>query len=316
MYTYKKIAIIVLGAFSAVAAVLGLKRKAASRDHTWPKIHFSWVGLRKTIFGIMGDMGKHNTGVLASGIAYNAALAFFPIFAASLAIATIVITPEQVASVVQTVNDYLPKDIAGLISTQLEAQAGRYGGNVVIAIVAISISLIGASGAIEGIIRSLNAVYGVVETRNPVKMRAISLIFLLAGLVIMATVAGLLLVDEYMVGLGVPLLLVQAVDLMRWPLLFVIMIFAFTSLYRYGPNRPKARWRWASWGAVFAAVLWLIATAALFAYSRYFPAFSESYTLFAGIVVLMIWFNLSATALLIGGHINARLERHAGVHLG
>ena len=155
--------------------------------------------------------------------------------------------------------------------------------------------------------------YGVVESRNIVKMRIISLALLLCGLVLMGLIAGLLVVDDYMIAWGVPVWLVDLVGTLRWPLLFVIMSFAFASLYRYGPNRPKARWRWASWGAVVATLLWLVITSILYAYTRYFPSFSESYTLFAGIVVLMIWFNLSATALLIGGHINVRLERHTGL---
>lgn len=313
--TRNKIVLIARGVGSAIATAIGLRRTSKSGNPLWPRIHFSWKGAWRTAMNLLDDMNTHNTGVLAGGMAYYASLAFFPTFAASLAIASIVISPEQAASAIESVNQYLPRDIAGLVSTQLETQTGRYGGNIAIAVVAIAISLFGASGAVENTIRSLNVVYGVKETRNIVKMRALSLALLLAALVVLAIVTSLLIVDEYMIDWGVPSWLVSVVDTARWPLLFIVMSFAFASLYRYGPNRSKAKWRWASWGAVVATLIWLVVTAGLFAYTRYFPSFSESYTLFAGIVVLMMWFNFSALALLIGGHINARIEHHTSIHL-
>lgn len=258
----------------------------------------------------MGDMNKSNTMLLAAGIAYFCALAFFPLLTVGLAIASVLITPEQVEAVVAQVNLYLPSDIASLVTSQIETQTGRFGGNIIIAVIAIAISLFGASAALENTIRSLNVIYGVKETRNVVHLRVVSIVALIVGLVFMALVIALLVIDEYMIYLGVPAGLIVIVDTIRWPALFIIMATAFTLLYRYGPNRPRIRWRWASWGAVAATVIWLAITIGFFAYMRLVPTFGASYALFAGIVVLMIWFNFSALALLIGAHINARIEKH------
>lgn len=253
-------------------------------------------------------MNAGNTMTLAAGIAYFAALAFFPLFAASFAIASIVIAQEQVATVVRELNVYLPQDIAALITAQLEAQSGKSSGNFIVAIIAIGIAVFGASAAVENTLRSLNIAYGVRETRSLVKLRGVSIVVLVLALVFAACIALLLIVDDYMIGWGVPASLVEVIGVVRWPLLLVMVSWGFAALYRYGPDRPRAKWRWASWGATIATALWLVATSGLFLYTRYFATFSESYTLFAGIVVLMVWFNLSALALLIGAHINARLE--------
>lgn len=247
---------------------------------------------------------------MAAGIAYFCALAFFPLFTVSLAFASLAISPEQTEAVVEQINTYLPADIASLITSQLQTQSGKFGGNIIFAAVAIAISLFGASAALENTIRSLNVIYGVKETRNMFHLRAISLLALAVGLIFMALVISLLVIDEYMITLGVPELLVTTVDVVRWPLLLLIMVTAYTLLYRYGPNRSRIRWRWASWGAITATLIWFVITIGFFAYMRLVPSFGSTYAIFAGIVVLMIWFNFSALALLIGAHLNARIEHH------
>lgn len=307
----KKYAGIIAGAVGTVGAffaVFKLRGKQEKRFAARSPFHLPWTSHRAVVGQVFGDMGTSNTSVLAAGIAYNAALAFFPSFAATLAIASIVIPPDQVADVVQQVNVYLPQDIAGLVSIQLEAQAGNHSGNIIVATIAILISLFGASAAIESTLRSLNVAYGVQETRNIVKLRAVSLLMLIAALLVAMIIAVLLVLDDYMAGWGVPIWLVETIGVVRWPLLVAIMSVVFAALYRYGPNRPRTKWRWVSWGAAIGTALWLLVTVLLFLYTRYFSSFSESYTLFAGIIVLMMWFNFSALALLIGAHVNARLE--------
>lgn len=269
-----------------------------------------FVSLRKLLVQVMGDMNRSNTMVLAAGVSYFAALAFFPTFAAALAIASVVVTPDQVASVVEAINVYLPKDIASLISIQLDTQTnGGQGGNIAVALAAIGISLFGASAAIENTLRSLNVAYGLIESRNPVKLRMLSVWILLSAIPFAAVVMVLLVIGDYMIGWGVPSGLVVAVELLRWPLLVIMVSCLVAILYRYGPSHRSSEWRWASPGVMVATALWTCVTVGFFVYMRLFPSFGNSYTVAAGIVVLMIWINVSVLALLVGAHVNARLEK-------
>lgn len=306
--TRKKKTAVGLGVIGAIATWLHLRPRRSHKPSARSPFHLPWRSHRSVVREVLGDMNDGNTMVLAAGIAYFAALAFFPSFALALAVASIMITPEQVAAVVRDINVYLPPDLAGVVTTQLEAQAGKFGGNLVIAVIAVVISLIGASAATENTLRSLNVAYRVRETRNLVKLRALSVLVLLLALLFAVVVAALLIVDDYMVGWGVPATLVDVISVLRWPLLLVLVSWACAALYRYGPNRPRAKWRWVSWGATIATALWLVTTAILFAITRYTATFQASYTLFAGIILLLVWFNFSALALLIGAHVNARLE--------
>lgn len=112
-----------------------------------------------------------NIGVLAAGAAYFATLAFFPLVAASVAIAALIISPVEINDTVAALKTYLPADIASLISTQLEAALDNRGGNIVVATVAIAISLFSVSGAMQNMIKATNATYSVKETRNIIKLR-------------------------------------------------------------------------------------------------------------------------------------------------
>ncbi len=274
----------------------------------WHKKQTTRQHIRQVLGKLLGDMNQANTMTLAAGIAYFAALAFFPSFAAMFAIATIVISPEQAAAIIENVNAYLPSDIAGLVTMQLEVQGDKFGNNIIFATVAIVVALFGASAATENMIRALNVAYGTTETRNLIKLRLLSMVVLVCTLLLVIVVMLLLVIGDYMVDWGVPHELVLLVALIRWPLLLVMISGAFALLYRYGPDKPRAKWRWVSSGALLATGLWLIVTLALFAFARYSTMFSAAYTLFAGIVVLMMWFNFSALALLVGAHINRRQE--------
>jgi uncharacterized BrkB/YihY/UPF0761 family membrane protein len=45
--------------------------------------------------------------------------------------------------------------------------------------------------------------------------------------------------------------------LLRWPILGIAFVIALAVLYRYRPSRHEPRWRWVSWGAVLATIVWL-----------------------------------------------------------
>lgn len=246
--------------------------------------------------------------ILAAGIAYYATLAFFPLVAGSVAIAALLISPAEIHDAVAALETYLPKDIATLISSQLEAALDNRGSNIIVAIVAIALSLFSVSGAMQNMIKATNAIYGV-KARGFVKLRLRSIVMTAAAIALGFVVIAMLLINnDILNGIGAPLILGTLITYLRWPVLIALVAGTLAVFYRYGPNRPKARWQWVSWGAVVATLLWVAVTVLFFIYTRYFANFSDTYSLFAGIIVLMIWLNLSAFIFLIGAEVNHRLE--------
>ena len=250
-----------------------------------------------------------NINMIAAGISYFSSLAFFPLIAAAVAIAFLAITPEQIETLFTSLEGYLPPDVASLLSEQLSKQASSDKGNLLVAIGAILVSLFSASGAIDKLIKGLSIAYDTEETRGFVKLKLLSIALTLAGILIGFVIVGLLALNNSILGaVGIGGVTAWIILALRWVLLIVIISLVLAALFRYGPDRPTAKWQWVSWGAIAATILWLLGTIAFFVYVQYFANFTQSYSIFAGIIILMMWLNLSALIMLIGAQVNHRLE--------
>lgn len=249
------------------------------------------------------------TGILAAGVAYFATLAVFPAIAAAVAILSFVVSGPHLEKVFQSIETYLPSDIGHLIATQLDAALKNPSSGILIIIFGILISLFSLSGAVTNIISAANAIYDVDETRKFIKIRLISLGFIISGGIIGLIIVGLLVLSEsFLVSLGVPHFMAVAIIILRWVFIAAIVAFFLAVFYRYVPDRKNPHWQWVTWGSCIATVIWLLGTTAFFIYARYFAHFTQSYGVLAGIIVLMTWLNLTATAVLIGAQINFGLE--------
>ena len=250
-----------------------------------------------------------NLPMLAAGVAFFATLAFFPTLAALVSIFSLAADPQQLQNAVQAAEAFLPRDLAELINTQLRASAGRPAANLFAAILAIAIALWSASSGTQNLIKATNEAYDVDESRGFVKLKLISIVLVLAGVVVGIPLIFLVaLQGEWLIALGAPTWLANSFLVLRWVLIAVLMSVALAAFYRYGPDRRDAKWQWVSWGAAAAIVIWLIGTLLFFLYAQNLGNFSKSYGIFAGIIVLMTWFNLSAFIFLLGAQVNHRLE--------
>jgi membrane protein len=257
-------------------------------------------------------LGNKNLSIFAAGIAYFSTLAFFPLLAAGVAIAAFIIDTHQVEAIIRSMSDYLPSDVANLVGTQLKNLSKNDGGSLLYAIIAILISLFSASSATENLITATNTAYSVKETRGFIKMKLISFILTLGALAMAFILAPILVVTpDFLVRIGVPSFIANTLVVVRWILALIIISIALAAFYRYGPNRKNPRWQWVSWGATAATTIWLIGTALFFLYVQNFAKFNESFGVFAGIIILMSWLNLSALIFLIGAEVNHRLENKA-----
>lgn len=305
----KKTAIIG-GLFDFLAA--SIKRRELIQlepSHGTDSRRLSWSEW-KTVLAATGEaIGDKNLPTLAAGVAYYSTLAFFPFLAAAVAIAALLISPEQLEALVKSVQLYLPADIAEVIVSQLQNLVSKRADNYLAAAIAIAIALFGASGASKSLVTASNVVHGVKESRGWLTQQAWGIAWTIAGLVFGGVIAALLAVNATMLGyLGMPEWGVSALLYGRWLLMLLVSMGGLAVFYRHGPNRHRLRWRWINWGAAIATLLWLAATALFFVYVQNFANYTQSYSLFAGIIALMIWMNLSALIVLVGAEINHQCE--------
>lgn len=260
----------------------------------------------KPLLDFMAAMSDKNVSVLAAGIAYFTLLAVFPAMAAGMAIALFILEPSQIQTIMTGLEQYVPKEITDMLSAVLGRQAGQ-GSNLIMAILGITLALFGASGAADNTMRSLNALFDKKETRNIVRLKLQSIAFTVGTIILAGTVAVLLLLSyDQLVFWQIPEWWALFLSILRWPLMIILINLGVGLLYRYGANRERTAWRFTTVGAATATGIWLAVTVAFFFYVQNFASLTQSYSIFAGIIALMIWFNLTAMAILIGALVDVR----------
>lgn len=249
-------------------------------------------------------------GILAAGIAYYSTLAFFPLAAASVAIAALFVSDGNLHVLLHMLEQYLPSDFAKLVGSQLETALANETSNGLVAIIAIAIAFFTASSAMKNLVKASNVAYACDESRSFVKLRLTSIVSTIMLFICGVIVMGCLFVDSALLeSLGLTHIMAVILSLGRWIAIIILVAATLAAFYRYGPNRPNPHWQWVSWGAAIASVFWLFGTVLFFLYVKYLANYTESYSLFAGIIVLMVWMNLSSFIILLGAEINHRLEQ-------
>ena len=175
-----------------------------------------------------------------------------------------------------------------------------------------------ASLGIAALSESLNAMYGVHESRRYWKVR-LSAIALTIALVILIVAALLLMLYGGEIGATVAahfqqgMLFTTLWTIAQVPLALLFVLFAFALIYYYAPDLYDQKWYWITPGSIVGVALWVIASLGLRVYLRHFDSYSLTYGSLGAVIVLMLWFFLTGVAILLGGKINAEIENAAAL---
>ncbi len=249
--------------------------------------------------------------LLSAGVAFYSLLALIPGLIAAISIYGLVGDPSQVGRQVQDLAGGLPSSARNLLEDQLHRvlSTNRAGLSVGV-LVGIVVALWSASSGVAHLVQALNAAYDEDESRGAIKLRASSLVMTLAAIVFVGVTVGLItILPNVLDSAGLGDAARTTLELLRWPLLAVLFLLALAALYRWAPDRDEPRWRWATPGAIFATVAWIVGSVLFGLYADHLGSFSQTYGALAGVVVLMLWLLLTATVILLGAEMNAELER-------
>ncbi len=285
----------------------------ADSDRPWEHPWAAWKSILKRVYTMDG---YHNLSLMAAGVAFYAFLSFVPLLGAIVMTYGLVADPATVGQHMQAIFDLVPADAARLISDQLIAVVTTASEKAGLGLaIALFLSIYGAMRASSAIIQALNVIYEEEESRNIVKTTllsaALTLVTVLAALVglISAGILGYLQAAVDILGPAG----VVAIKVTTWLVAGTIASGAIGFVYRYGPDRATAKWRWLSVGSVAATLLWLIATLGFGLYAANFANYNATYGALGAVVVLLMWLFLSSYAILIGAEINAEAERQTAV---
>jgi membrane protein len=154
----------------------------------------------------------------------------------------------------------------------------------------------------------LNIAYDEVEKRHYVGRTALTYAFTLAALAFLAVMSVILVAAPiYLRRWGWSGSSLWWIPL-RWLVLFAVAAAGFAVVYRYGPCRATARWRWVTSGAVFAATLWLGGSLGFSWYLNNIAHFDVTYGSLGAVIGFMMWIWFSVMLVLIGAELNAEIE--------
>ncbi|GAA4040458.1 YihY/virulence factor BrkB family protein [Sphingomonas rosea] len=257
---------------------------------------------------------KDNVGIVAAGVAFYFFLALVPLLGATVLTYGLFVSPEAVARQAAGLTSVLPGEAAKLIGDQLtqvvETSASKKGLGLLLAIL---LAFWGARNAAGAIVTALNIAYEERETRGFLRTTLLSLAMTVGAVVMAGFVAGatglLSSIEKLLPNLGGVGRL--GFGLLTYALLAAIAAAAAATLYRYGPSRKKARWRWLTPGSVFFAGVWLVLTVGFGFYVRNFGNYGATYGSLSAPIVLLTWLYLSSYVLIFGAEVNSEVERQA-----
>jgi membrane protein len=167
-----------------------------------------------------------------------------------------------------------------------------------------------ANAGIKAVFDALNATYQEREKRGFFRLNAVSLSFTLFGiLLVVLALAAMVVLPRVLADIADATAWI--VEIGRWPVLLLAVGIAIDLVYRSGPSREKAKWRWLTWGSAFAVIAWLLMSLAFTWYAASFGRFNETYGSLGAVIGFMIWLWLSNVVLLIGAQINAEIEHRS-----
>lgn len=275
-----------------------------------------WMGALKRAFR---EFSEDNVTDWAAALTYYGVLSIFPGLLVLVSILGL-LGPDTTRAVQDTIGQVAPsaKDAVGTVVQQAQAAGGGAG---VAAIFGLLAAFWSASGYIAAFMRASNSIYDVPEGRPIWKTLPIRLgvtaaigVMLLASVVIVVFTGDLARVVGDVIGLGSTAVTVW--NIVKWPVLVVLVSLMFALLYWASPNAKHGGFRWVSPGGLFAVILWLVASAAFAFYLSNFASYNKTYGTLGGVIAFLVWLWISNIAILLGAEMDAELERSRAIAAG
>jgi membrane protein len=266
-----------------------------------------WTILRN----FWAEIDRDHVSIMAAGIAFYALLSIFPGMSALISIYGLVADPAAIENQLNSLSGVLPQEALKLLSDQLHALVAaprdKLGLGLVVSLLLALWSAISGTGAL---MQALTVAFEERENRGVLSFygRAIALT-LGVGLFALLSLFLIAVIPAVIGSLPISELWRDRVSLIRWPILAILAILAMCVLYRYAPARRNPCWHCFSAGTIGAAVLWLVGSAGFSFYVARFSSYDKTYGSLGAVVILLMWFYVTAYIILAGAELNSEIEK-------
>jgi membrane protein len=251
---------------------------------------------------------------LAQQVAYSSLLAFFPAVIFLVGLFGLIDIYDDLREFLGVI---APPAVLDALDVAEDSAAERSGAALAVILGAFG-AVWAASGAMGSVIKAVNRAYERTETRPFWKVRLIAIVLVVltglvtAGVFILIVFGGPLgeaIADQANLGGAFELLWA----ILRWPIAFVAVLLFFALVYYLAPDMEHRSWKWISPGSLVGGLLWLALSGLFALYTSLAGSYDQTYGSLAGAIVLLLWLNYSAFAILFGAELNSELDRQADI---
>ena len=254
--------------------------------------------------------------VAAGAFAYRWFLAIFPIVIALLGLASLVAVPRHaVVRLVGGASALLPAGAARVLTTALTHASRHPTADLWTTVLACVVALWSATSGMVMLEEGLDMAFGLSADRTFLQKRVVALPLLAAATVLGGSASALVIVGPALgsfvrhampVGGGA---FAVGWTVLRWVIALGLINVLLSLVYSLAPHRRRVRWRWTSTGTVVATALWALVSLGFSLYTSTVGSYGRTYGALAGVAILIFWLYLTGLAILLGGEIDAAIER-------
>jgi membrane protein len=258
----------------------------------------------------------------AAALTYYGLLSLFPALIVLVSLVGLFGDPTSTTkTLTDIVNKLGPSSAASTYAGPITSITSHRSASGVLFVVGLVSALWAASGYVGAFMRASNIIYETPEGRPFWKLRPLQLGVTLAMVIMLAITALALvltgpIVDAVAGPIGISGTATTIWDIAKWPVLVAVVLLMLAVLYHASPNAKLPGFKWVTPGAVFALVVWIVASAAFAFYVANFGSYDKTYGTLGGVVALLVWLWISNCALLLGMELNAERERSREIAAG
>jgi len=290
------------------------RQTGRGREVSWPH-HIPPRGWWDIVGRVFSEVMEDRITLIAAGATFYLILALFPALTAFVSLYGLVADPVTIADHIAFLGSLMPKAGYDMISGQLHALAKANTNALSFGFLfGVLAALWSANNGIKTIFEAMNIAYEEKEKRSFIWLNVMSLLFTLGAMVIAALfVISVGVVPAVLSFLRLDSFAAILIEYLRWPVIIVAAAFAISIIYRYGPSRRRAKWRWQVPGAAIATIVWLIASIGFSWYLTNFANYNATYGSLGAVIGFLMWVWISMVILLVGAEINAEMEHQTAI---
>lgn len=264
-----------------------------------------WEVIKRTAKGF----SEHDLSTYAAALAYRALFSIFPFILFLLALLGFLHLPDFFDWLRSQADLLLPpvamEQVGPVIDQLQDSQGGLMSFGILLALWTASIG-------VRSLMNAMNRVYAVEESRPSWKLVLLSVAYTVGLAVMLLLAAGFMTLGPQVMSwlasqIGMEQMLVTLWTWIRWPLAILLMMLAVALIYYATPD-VEQDFRFITPGSVVAVIVWLAASIGFGIYVQNFGNYNATYGSIGAIIVLLLYFYISAAVLLLGAQLNATIE--------